>query len=64
MGRRDTLVSTCATVTLQLLKQIIYVDEVFSDKYVSDRHGKSGGGGHAQLHIKGKATPDEDKAML
>lgn len=63
VGRRDSLVSTCATVTLQLLKQIIYVDEIFGTKYVSDRHAKSSGGGHAPLHIKGKATSDDDKAQ-
>jgi hypothetical protein len=59
VGRRDSLVSACATVVLQLLKQIIYVDEVFGSKYVSERnHAKAGG--HTQLHIKGKSTPVDD----
>lgn len=52
VGRRDIMVSTCATMALQLLKQIIYVDEIFGSNYVSEKASKQSH--QPALHIKGK----------
>lgn len=50
VSKHDNLVGTCASKAFAFIKQIVYVDEVFSSKYLSERttrasRGLTGHGG-------------------